>query len=102
MAIYEASIIAVCFDKKYKFKDILHLGIAHSKEEAKSILFNEMHRLYEDYENDDGKKVPIKYRTSRSQYDEPIEIFEYLEGFEHIYCLFTEESTKSLNKEKEK
>ena len=85
---YEASIIAVSFDEKYEFEDILHLGIAHSKTEALSIQQDEIMRLYEDFTDENQNHVPIEYSEGRSQYDEPICVIKYAAGYEHIYCLF--------------
>lgn len=87
---YRAAIIGVVFNEKYEFEDILFLGIADTPESAFAIQHNEIMRLYEDYgaEND---KPAVEYSESRSNYDEPICVIKYAEGYEHIYCMFEED-----------
>lgn len=88
---YEAVIIGVMFNEKYDFEDILVHGIAHSKEEAFAIQQEEIMRLYEDYNNDDTD-YKLEYSESRSEYDEPICVIKYRQGYEHLYCMFTKEN----------
>lgn len=86
---YRAAIIGVLFNEKYEFEDILFYGIAETPESAYAIQHKEIMRLYEDFGGDD--KPAIKYSESRSNYDEPICVIKYAEGYEHLYCMFEED-----------
>jgi len=87
---YRAAIIGVLFDNKYQFEDILLLGFAYTPESAFAIQHNEIMRLYEDFGAEDDKPA-IEYSESRSNYDKPICVIKYAEGYEHIYCMFKED-----------
>ena len=87
---YRAAIIGVLFNEKYEFEDILLLGIAETPESAFAIQQKEIMRLYEDFGAEDDKSA-IEYSESRSNYDEPICVIKYAEGYEHIYCMFKED-----------
>ena len=80
---YKAVIVGVMFDNKYEFEDILVHGIATSPTESFAIEHQEIMRLYEDF----GEK-PLTFSESRSEYDEPIVVVQYSEGYEHIYCYY--------------
>lgn len=86
---YRAAIIGVLFNEKYEFEDILLLGIAETPESAFAIQHNEIMRLYEDFGGDD--KPAIEYSEGRSNYDKPICVIKYAEGYEHLYCMFEED-----------
>ena len=90
VAILPSGIIGVLFDEKYEFEDILLLGIAETPESAFAIQQKEIMRLYEDFGAEDDKSA-IEYSESRSNYDEPICVIKYAEGYEHIYCMFEED-----------
>lgn len=87
---YRAAIIGVLFNEKYEFEDILFLGIAETPESAFAIQQKEIMRLYEDFGKEHDKPA-VEYSESRSNYDEPICVIKYAEGYEHIYCMFKEE-----------
>ena len=87
---YRAAIIGVLFNEKYEFEDILFLGIAETPESAFAIQHNEIMRLYEDFGAEDDKPA-IEYSESRGNYDKPICVIKYAEGYEHLYCMFKED-----------
>ena len=80
---YRAVIVGVMFNNKYEFEDILVHGIATSPTESFAIVCKEIMRLYEDF----GEK-PLTFSESRSEYDEQIDVVQYSEGYEHIYCYY--------------
>ena len=96
---YEAVIIGVMFDERYDFEDIFMHGIAHSKEESFAIQQEEMMRLYEDYADENDDKYRVEYSEDRSVYDNPICVFKYKLGYEHMYCIFTNEGRSEQDKE---
>lgn len=80
---YEASVIAVVFDEKYDFVDLLHIGISHNPKETAGLIMDDIWRLVEDFEPHE-----VKIKESRSMYDEPITIVHCGEDHYHYYILF--------------
>ncbi len=91
---YEASVICTVFDGKYGFEDVLLIGIAHSPVEARSLVFDDILRVMQDF--GDGK---CEIENGVSEYDEPITIVRTHDknGSEYTwnyYCLFNENKRK--------
>lgn len=90
---YEAILTCVVFDNDYNFEDILHIGIAHSKEEASNLLLNDIWRVMEEFGND-----KCSMENARSEYDEPVTIV-HTEGelihHWHYYLQFLKDHRRS-------
>ena len=90
MSDYKASVMCAVFDDKYRFIDVILIGIADNEDKAKALQMDDIWRVMEDFGS--GK---CEIETTRSEYDEPITVVHTHEagndGYTkhwHYYCLF--------------